>query len=119
MEKENSNHVWSILVTILAYTSILFLWNDPLTLTLLLSAILIMLLALRRSWTDVFVALIIVILSALFEVTSVYLGIWQHMSPGYLGVPLWIPIGWALFAIFVRSLYRLFTGMRSAHITSI
>lgn len=96
-----------MVVILLSYAGIIFLWDQSLILTVLLVAIVVTLLILRKDIADVWVAVVILVSSAIFEVLNVYLGIWQHANPDYFGVPLWIPAGWVLFALFVRSLYAL------------
>jgi hypothetical protein len=110
MTISRSIHIWSIVIVALSYASIAFLFENPGALALLLGTAVVILLILRRSLVDVKIGLIVLALSALFEVVSVRLGMWQYPHADYLGVPSWIPIGWVLFVFFVYSLYALLSN---------
>lgn len=107
MKTPSSIHIWSIVVIALAYMGMGLLWEQSLVLATVMLVVTVVVLVLRRNSIDVWVSIIILVTSALIEALSVHFGIWQHMNPDYLGVPLWIPLGWVLFALFIRSLYVL------------
>ena len=83
---------------------VVFLWEHPVTATLLLAVGIGLWVLKYRNKADVVVMLAAALLGTPSEMICVKYGVWTYHAPGLiLGVPVWIPLIWAsLFCLFRR-----------------
>ena len=83
---------------------VVFLWEHPVTATLLLAVGIGLWVLKYRNKADVVVMLAAALLGTPSEMICVKYGVWTYHAPGlFLGVPVWIPLIWAsLFCLFRR-----------------
>ena len=84
---------------------VVFLWEHPVTATLLLAVGIGLWVLKYRNKADVVVMLAAALLGTPSEMICVKYGVWTYHAPGLiLGVPVWIPLIWAsLFCLFRSS----------------
>jgi len=60
------------------------------------------LLLLTHNKKDIFFVLFFSIFGILLEILCVYYGIWKYFNPDIFGIPLWLPVLYADFSLFIR-----------------
>lgn len=106
--KERSEIIKSILLAAYSLLSVVvissYLFENSLLTSILLVASFIPLAAYWKDYQEIMIIIPLSILAALVEVFCVNSGVWTYTNPDILGIPYWLPFGWAHV---LYSLYKL------------
>ena len=87
-----------------AMLSITFLWVSPYILLLPLSVVTILMLAIERHRSAVYIFIFAFVVGPVSEVFSLPYGAWIYANPQVFGVPVWLPFMWGIVALFLNRL---------------
>lgn len=90
------------LLSVVLISSLLF--ENSLLTSMLLIVSFVPLVAYWKDYQEIMIVLPLSMLAALVEVFCVYSGVWAYTNPDILGIPYWLPFGWAHV---LYSLYKL------------
>ena len=48
----------------------------------------------------------------LVEIVCIYFGIWSYTLPQFLGIPIWLPLVWGLFGLFLKKFQDAYVEFR-------
>ena len=91
----------TLLLSILSLLLVLFLWENNLLLFILLMIIGILMLLINKSKTELIVFLFFGFSGAIAEAIAIYCGIWEYANSSFLGIPIWLPVLWAIASIYM------------------
>jgi uncharacterized membrane protein YoaT (DUF817 family) len=76
--------------------SIVLLWKDNLTLSIIVLMECLLTLGLWHEKYDLAFFFIVAVLGTASEIVFVYFGVWQYANPSVFGVPLWFPLAFGM-----------------------
>jgi hypothetical protein len=80
--------------------SLLYPYTELLFVTLLFAGAIT--LKLWHKKDDVYYFILGATLGPFAEIFHIYFGVWQYTTPHFLGLPIWLPLGWGLFIIILN-----------------
>ncbi len=89
------------LLAVLSLVAVTLFWENNLLLVILLLIIGALMLLVNKSKTELTIFLYCGFLGAIAEVIAVYSGAWEYSNNSFLGIPIWLPILWAIASIFI------------------
>jgi len=92
--------------------SIVLLWRDNLTLSIVVLAECLLALGLWHDQYNLCFFLVVAVLGSVAEVVFVYFGVWQYANPTFLGVPSWFPSAFGTSALAGERLVHTVISMR-------
>ena len=99
------NNLREVVILLVTAATTLLLWSEPAWLLSVLVVIGLIQLALQKRTKNVLTSLIIFLVAFVVEITFVNVGVWSYPTGGLMGVPYWIPVGWAIFIIGLKEIY--------------
>jgi len=98
--------LWVVMMVLIS----IFTWTQPLimfTLVLIISAF--------KLWVDRDAAVyyfVAAVSGPLVEIVCVYFGIWSYTLPQFLGIPIWLPLVWGMFGLFLKKFQDIYVEFR-------
>jgi len=94
----------SCILALLTLFSVSFFWKNPLSLTLILVAISIIMLLIWRDKEDIYLYFIVFLSGGISEAIIIAFGGWAYAFPSSLGIPLWLPFLWGISGVFIKKI---------------
>jgi len=61
---------------------------------------------------DSYFFVIAAIVGPIGEIVAIGFGVWQYANPTFLGIPLWLPLAWGLFAVMIKRIAEIFVDIK-------
>jgi hypothetical protein len=90
----------TLILGILSLLAVSVFWKNNLIVFFILTAFSIILL-ISRSKTELILFLFCGISGMIAEVVAIFFGTWNYSNPSFFGVPIWLPILWAIASIYM------------------
>ena len=89
-------------------------YERPVLLTLLWVVAVVPALAVWRGWSAVRLFVLGAIVGPTAEAIAVSAGAWAYAHPSFLGIPLWLPLGWGVVVLLIKGIADTMGKMMSA-----
>jgi hypothetical protein len=102
MERPIARLALSLLIYLVAVACVAALYRESLLLTAIMAALAAVTLLIGRRKGDLIVFASGATLGLIAEVTAVRFSAWEYAHPDFLGIPLWLPVGWGLTTLLIK-----------------
>ncbi len=91
---------------------ICFLYSQVLILTFLLIICSVIAYKFKHADGDIYYMVIGAVVGPVAEIFAISHGAWAYAFPSFLGIPLWLPFGWAVMSLLIRRITDTVNEMR-------
>ncbi len=106
--KKKSDKTTTAVLAMSSLLSVIFLWQETLLLTLVLSFLAAAMLFTRRSMRELKTFFVCGVSGAVAESIAMTSGVWVYAKTDIVNFPFWLPILWGIAAIFMVRVYLSF-----------